>query len=75
VHSPTAATAMNSSHNSNHNSNIINVQLLYLSSGSGAPNSNCNKIFKRTALDILLRFETTTFKNATELVGHEVLQP
>ena len=23
----------------------------------------------------LLRFETTTFENATELVGHEVLQP
>ena len=28
-----------------------------------------------TALAILLRFETTTFENATELVGHEVLQP
>ena len=28
-----------------------------------------------TALNMLRRFETTTFENATELVGHEVLQP
>ena len=28
-----------------------------------------------TALAMLRRFETSTFENATELVGHEVLQP